>query len=256
MPKAVPKSLEISVQLIDHLRLRTQLDDFSFRRCLRDIENLNDHYSENYLKALAYAAYGRKDEAVQFFEESLRFGIDIYALNYAVYLEEYGLHRELHELVGRLISQYRCKTMLRFGWETNLFTGNIDTALSYAESFITAEEGKEAEAMQNDAKGIVRDTKRFKECSGLTDEEYRRMAQRVVDVADNYHARPSAIEFVFVPEEQSASYIMKVKAQDVETLSDMNIDIAFSLADDESLAGKKLGVWYQYDGEEGSDARN
>ncbi|HFS8089558.1 TPA: hypothetical protein ACH2JA_001908 [Enterobacter hormaechei] len=256
MPKAVPKSLEISVQLIDHLRLRTQLDDFSFRRCLREIEKLNDRYSEDYLKALAYAAYGRKDEAVQFFEESLKFGIDTYALNYAVYLEDYGLHRELHELVNRLITQYGCKTMLRFGWETNLFTGNIDAALSYAERFITSEEGKEAEEMRDDAEGIVHDTKRFKEFAGLTDEEYRRMAQRVVDVADNYSVRPSAIEFVFVPEEQSASYVMKVKTQDVETLSDMNIDIAFSLADDESLAGKKLGVWYQCDSEEGIDASN
>ncbi|WPU24475.1 hypothetical protein RI049_06900 [Cedecea neteri] len=256
MPTAVPKSFEISVQLIDHLRLKIQLDDFSFRRCLREIENLNDRYSEDYLKALAYAAYGKKDEAVEFFEESLKFGIDTYALNYAIYLDEYGLHRELHELVNRLSSRYGCKTMLEFGWETNLFTGNIDAALSYAERFTTSEQGKDAEKMQENAEGIVRDTKRFKECAGLTDEEYRRMAQRVVDVADNYHARPSAIAFVFVPEEQSASYVMKVKTQDVETLADMNIDIAFSLAEDETLAGKKLGIWYQYDDKEGSDASN
>lgn len=42
MPKAVPKSLEISIQLIDYLRLRKKLDDFNFRRYIRQIEGLND----------------------------------------------------------------------------------------------------------------------------------------------------------------------------------------------------------------------
>ncbi|AUZ70354.1 MULTISPECIES: hypothetical protein [Citrobacter freundii complex] len=256
MPKAVPKSLEISIQLIDYLRLRKKLDDFNFRRYIRQIEGLNDRFSQDYLLALAYAANGRKDEAVSFFEESLKVGVDTYALNYAVYLEEYGLHRELYEVVNRLISRYGCKSMLRFGWETNLFTGKIDAALFYAERFITAAKGKEAEEMADDASGIIRDTKRFKECTGLTDDEYIDMAQRIVDVADSYGVRPAAIEFIFVPEEKSASYIMRVKTEDVDILSDMNIDIAFSLAENDSLAGKKLGVWYRGYSEEASNACN
>lgn len=245
MPKAAPKSLEIAAQLVNYLRTGTKLDDFSFHRFFRDVEKLNDRQSEDYLKALACGASGRKDEAIEFFEASLTYGVDTYALNYAVYLEEYGSHRELYDVVSRLVQSYGAKTMLQFAWETRLFTGEIEDAVHYAERFIAAADQKDAEEMREDATGIVIDTTRFKESAGLSDEEYKDIAQRVIDIVDQYQVRALSLEFLFVPEEKTASYIMKVKSDDVEVLSDMNLDIAFSLAENESLAGKKFSVWYQ-----------
>lgn len=245
MPKAAPKSNKIASELIDVLRAKTKIDEFTFRKYLRDIDRLNDRFSEDYLKALAFAARGHKDDAVQFFESSLGCGVDTYATNYAIYLSEVGTHKELRDLVKRLISKYGSKTMLTFGWETNLFTGNIKTALHYADRFIAIADEKEAEAMKNDAYGIAIESEKFRNKSGLTEDEYKDVTQRMVDVADNYGVRASSISFYFVPEEKTAAYILTLKTDDVDLIADMNIDIAFSLAENESLAGKRFSVWYR-----------
>lgn len=245
MPEALPKYIEISGELVDYLKYRNKLDDFSFHKYIREIEKLNDPLSEDYLKALACAANGRQEDAILFFEEALRLGIDTYALNYATYLSDYGTHKQLSALTKRLIGTYGSKTMLTFAWETNLFSGNIDQALIYAERFIDAADKKDAEKMKEDSVDIVIDTARFKESSSLTHEQYMFVAQSMLDIADNYNVRPASIAFVFVPEENTASYIMTLKTNDIDVISDMNLDIAFSLAENDSLLGKNFSVWYQ-----------
>ena len=245
MPKAAPKSNKIAIELIDVLRAKTKIDEFTFRKYIREIDRLNDRFSEDYLKALAFAAFGLKDEAVQFFEASLGCGVDTYAMNYAIYLSEVGTHRELRELVNRLITKYGSKTMLTFGWETNLFTGNIETALHYADRFIAIADEKEAEAMKKDAHGMAIESEKFRTKAGLSVDEYKDITQRMVDVADNYGIRASSISFHFVPEEKTAAYILTLKTDNVDIIADMNIDIAFSLAENENLAGKRFSVWYR-----------
>ncbi|EPP7093066.1 hypothetical protein [Klebsiella michiganensis] len=245
MPKAARKSNQIADELIDVLMSKTKIEDFTFRKYLREIDKLNDRFSEDYLKALACAAHGRKDDAVAFFEASLAYGVDTYAMNYTIFLSEYGTHKELKELVSRLATKYGSKTMLTFGWETNLFTGNIQTALYYADRYIAIAEDKEAEAMKDDAYGIAVESEKFKNNAGLSEEQYKDIAQRMIDVADKHEVRASSIFFHFVPEEKTAAYILTVKTDDIDLIADMNLDIAFSLAENESLAGKRFSVWYR-----------
>ena len=38
---------------------------------------------------------------------------------------------------------------------------------------------------------------------------------------------------------------MTLKTNDIDVISDMNLDIAFSLAENDSLLGKNFSVWYQ-----------
>lgn len=66
MPKAAPKSNKIASELIDVLKAKVKIDEFTFRKYLREIDSLNDRFSDDYLKALAYAAFGLKDDAVHF----------------------------------------------------------------------------------------------------------------------------------------------------------------------------------------------
>ncbi|HCI6075089.1 MAG: hypothetical protein E6235_09240 [Anaerococcus vaginalis] len=245
MPKAAPKSNKIASELIDVLKAKVKIDEFTFRKYLREIDSLNDRFSDDYLKALAYAAFGLKDDAVHFFEASLSWGVDTYAMNYAIYLSEFGTHKELREVVNRLITKYGSKTMLTFGWETNLFTGNIETALHYADRFIAIADEKDAEAMKNDAHGIAIESEKFRQKAGLTEDEYKDIAQKMIDVADNYGIRASSISFYFVAEEKTAAYILTLKTDDIDVIADMNIDIAFSLAENENLAGKRFSVWYR-----------
>lgn len=165
-------------------------------------------------------------------------------MNYAIYLSEFGTHKELREVVNRLITKYGSKTMLTFGWETNLFTGNIETALHYADRFIAIADEKDAEAMKNDAHGIAIESEKFRQKAGLTEDEYKDIAQKMIDVADNYGIRASSISFILQQKKNCGIYT-DVKTDDIDVIADMNIDIAFSLAENENLAGKRFSVWYR-----------
>lgn len=123
MPQPALKANEISSELIDILAARNTISEMQYFRYIRDIEKLRDSASEDYLKALANGAFGRKDTAVAFFEEALKHNNLIIAQNYVVYLNDYGSFREVEQVVNRLVERYNSPTMLSHAWEANLFWG-------------------------------------------------------------------------------------------------------------------------------------
>ncbi|AGN84939.1 hypothetical protein [Enterobacter sp. R4-368] len=254
MPQAELKANEIGSELIDLLQAKSSITEMEFYRYIKDIEKLKDRVSEDYLKALANGVYGRKDIAIDFFEASLKQNSDIFAQNYVVYLNDYGTFRETRDLVNRLVPQYGSRTMIGHAWETNLFMGDIDKALYFANKFISIVDESEGEKMSRIAASALKDTTEFKQTVGITDEDYKDLANRVVDVMDAYHVKPRVLEFFSVPEEQTSSYIMFVNSDDIDILSDMNLDIAFSLAENDNLVGKKFSVWFKGNIEEDADA--
>lgn len=245
MPQAEPKANEIASELIDLLQDRTIISQMDFYRYIREIEKLNDKVSEDYLKALANGAFGRKDVAVAFFESSLSQNIDTFAQNYVVYLNDYGTFREKQNLVNRLMAQYGSRTMIGFAWETNLFMGDIEKAMHFADRFISIVTADEGEHMARIAAMALAETTKFKEAAGISDSDYQDLAVRTLDVLDLHQVQPVALEFFDIPEEQTSSYVMLVNTTDIEKLSDMNLDIAFSLAENENLVGKKFSVWFK-----------
>lgn len=245
MPQAAPKSNQISNELIDILVSKQSLTEMQFYRYIKDIEKLKDSQSESYLKALANGAYGRRDTAIAFFEEALQQNSDVIAQNYIVYVNDYGSYKQLSELVNRLVKQYRSPRMLGFAWETNLFNGDINKALHFAEKFIRSAEEKEAEKMKDVAATALAETTVFKKISGVTDDDFMDIAQRVITTADSHNVNPMTLRFFSIPEENTSSYVMKVNTSNPDILSDMNLDIAFSLAENDNLIGKKFSVWFE-----------
>ena len=61
----------------------------------------------------------------------------------------------------------------------------------------------------------------------------------------DHKVSPVAMSFCSIPEERTSSYVMAVNTEDSDVLSDMNLDIAFSLAENESLIGKPFSVWFE-----------
>lgn len=254
MPQLALKANEISSELIDILASRGSISEMQYFRYLRDIEKLRDSASEDYLKALANGAFGRKEAAVAFFEEALKQNNVLIAQNYIVYLNDYGNFREVEQVVNRLVERYNTPTMLSHAWEANLFLGRIDKALNYAERLISMVDEKEAELVKHLAATALAQSTMFKTATGMTDQEFEDIANRVVDIMANYKVGPVAMSFCSIPEERTSSYIMAVKTVDTDVLSDMNLDIAFSLAENDSLIGKPFSVWFEGHSEESARA--
>ncbi|HCA0685134.1 TPA: hypothetical protein MNM99_003593 [Citrobacter freundii] len=245
MPQPALKANEISSELIDILASKTKISEMQFYRYIKDIERLKDSASEDYLKALANGAYGRKDTAVAFFEEAIKQKNVVIAQNFVVYLNDYGTYREVHDAANRLVAHFNNPTMLSHAWETNLFMGNVDKALYYAERLIGMMDEKEAEMVKHLAATALAETTLFKRTTGISDIELQDIASRVIDVIDSYKVSPLALAFYSVPEEKTSSYVMTVDTLDPDILSDMNLEIAFSLAENEDLIGKPFSVWFE-----------
>ncbi|MFE8049267.1 hypothetical protein [Brenneria goodwinii] len=245
MPQLALKANEISSELIDLLASKTSISEMQFFSYLRDIEKLRYSAYEDYLKALANGAFGRKDVAVAFFEEALKQNNSLIAENFIVYLSDYGSFREVEEAVNRLVDRFYTPTMLNYAWEVNLFTGCIDKALYYAERLISMVREKEAELVKHLAATALAQSTLFKRTTGITDPEFQDIADRVVDVMANHKVNPVALSFCSIPEEKTSSYIMTVNTSDSDVLSDMNLDIAFSLAENDSFIGKPFSVWFE-----------
>ena len=245
MPQPALKANKISSELIDILAARDTISEMQYFRYIRDIEKLRDSASEDYLKALANGAFGRKDTAVAFFEEALKHNNLIIAQNYVVYLNDYGSFREVEQVVNRLVERYNSPTMLSHAWEANLFLGRIDKAIYYAERLIGMVDEKEAELVKHLAATALVQSTTFKSATGITDEELQYIANRIVDIMSDNKVSPVAMSFCSIPEERTSSYVMTVNTEDSDVLSDMNLDIAFSLAENENLIGKPFSVWFE-----------
>lgn len=50
---------------------------------------------------------------------------------------------------------------------------------------------------------------------------------------------------LFCSRRKNCGIYTDVKTDDIDVIADMNIDIAFSLAENENLAGKRFSVWYR-----------
>lgn len=135
--------------------------------------------------------------------------------------------------------------MLSHAWEANLFLGRIDKALYYAERLISMVDEKEAELVKHLAATALAQSTTFKSATGITDEELQDIANRIVDIMADHKVSPVAMSFCSIPEERTSSYVMAVNTEDSDVLSDMNLDIAFSLAENESLIGKPFSVWFE-----------
>ncbi|HHG8589858.1 TPA: hypothetical protein ACPYUC_002337 [Citrobacter koseri] len=245
MPQPALKANEISSELVDILASKTKISEMQFYRYIRDIEKLKDSSSEDYLKALAHGAYGRKDVAVAFFKEALKQKNSIIAQNYVVYLSDYGTYSELHEAVSQLVDHFHTQLMVGSAWESYLFMGNIDKAIHYAHKLMGMVDEKDADMLRTLASTAKQQYALFKKTTGISDSEFQDIALRVVGVLDSYKVNPIAVSFFAVPEEKTSSYVMAVNTFDADVLSDMNLDIAFSLAENDSLIGKPFSVWFE-----------
>ncbi|MBM6605533.1 hypothetical protein JTF19_05055 [Enterobacteriaceae bacterium RIT814] len=237
---------ELSNTLIDMLTSRAEMPEMEFYRCIKKIENLQDHYSEAYLKALANAVYGRFDDAVAFFETALNQEQDlVIAQNYIVYLFEYGSLKDVQELTNRVAEQFVSKTILSHAWESHLFTGEIEQALKYASRIIKITDGEEAEAMRQIASQALAETNYFKERAGLSDQEFKEIATCITSIMGAHKVRPVSIAFHSINEENTTAYVMTVESDDADLLAEMNMEVAFTLAGVDSLIGKNFSAWFE-----------
>ncbi|HCP1111186.1 TPA: hypothetical protein OF761_001593 [Escherichia coli] len=124
MLQPAKKASVISAGLTKYLKDGVRIDDFNFRRMLREIEALRDPVSEDYLLALVYGAHGQVNEAIGFFERSLQVCHNkVVAKNFLVFLSDYGTLKKSFETSIKLAESFVSPFIYLQAYENSLFNG-------------------------------------------------------------------------------------------------------------------------------------
>jgi tetratricopeptide (TPR) repeat protein len=250
MPKPALKADELGNQLLDMLMQERKLSEMSFYAILRDIDKLNDNSAGDYLKALANAIYGRRDEAVSYFDKAMRHGDEVYDINYLIYLHDKGLVRKAVEVADLIGDKYISLILCLHAFETNLFLGKIDSALKYSSRYIKMAEPKDAQVMRDNASKAYSRINYFKELSGFNDNDFQLLSSLAVDVLEGKELKPRAMRFCVVKEENVNAYIISLPTNDAELISEINFEIAMKMAEHDSLLGKNFSFWFESEEED------
>lgn len=246
MPQPASKASVISEQLTKYLQEEVRLDDFSFRRLLREIEVLRDPISEDYLFALAYGAHGQVDDAISFFERSLQVcSNEVVAKNFLVFLSDYGTLKKSFETSVELAESYVSPFIYLQAYENCLFMGKMELAKKYYLSYSKLFGDKEPEKLDNNLDEVVSQVESFKQRANLSGLEYEILFKNVADVMDNQKVHPAGMRFYNISEEKVNAIVFMTQSSNAELISDMNVELAFSMAEHDCLAHKDFAVWFE-----------
>lgn len=246
MAQPAQKASIISEQLTKYLAERTKLDDVSFRRCLREIEGLKDYASEHYLKALAYGAYGKVDEAIAYFEGSLQnFSNDVVAKNFIVFLSDYGTLGKSFETSIKLAERYVSPFIYLHAYENAIFVGEMSVAEKYYNAYAKVLGEEEAAKMPNKYHEVASDVDAFMQLANLTSLEYKLLFQNITSIMDENKVQPSRMKFYNVTEEKLNAIVVMINTNDTNLIADMNIELAFLIAENDCFMQKPFTVWFE-----------
>lgn len=186
MLQPAKKASVISARLTKYLKDGVRIDDFSFRRMLREIEALRDPVSEDYLLALVYGAHGQVNEAIGFFERSLQVcHNEVVAKNFLVFLSDYGTLKKSFETSIKLAESFISPFIYLQAYENSLFMGKMALAEKYFQSYSKLFGDKEPEKMDNHLDEVVSQVESFKQRADLSGLEYELIFNNVANVMDS-----------------------------------------------------------------------
>lgn len=245
MPQPLPKYVEINDELTDRLSTDSLLSEMEFYRYFKSIDSLKDKAMQNYLFAMAYAAYGEKEKAIPFFEQAIRDGVTIAPNNYLAYINNVGTFSEVRELSLRMAKTYVNPQIYHTAYQGCLFSGDLEQATIYAKKYINIAEGKESQKMANTLADATKEVQKFKEKVGLSDDDFKKIAVTAIQILEHHDEKISGLAYQSIQEERSSSYVVMVRSCDPEKIAEMNIDLAFALADCEQLTDKRFSAWFR-----------
>ena len=206
--------------VFNHIDNLTKLDRFTFEQMLKDSEYLDDEPTMYMVKALAYGAYQDNQNALKYFDIAMKYGDISVAKNYITYLTktlQFKLsYKKSIELANKYDNQY-----LTF------------VARNIAYSFA-------------DIKNSSLLTEKLVKLHGnvnLDQYPYLDFSQPLTEL----EVFMKSSEFYTSSDNNDFAVIVSVTTSDPDVLSDMDIEIACALAENNDLSDKNVTAWFRSD---------
>ncbi|RJL19355.1 hypothetical protein [Pectobacterium polaris] len=244
-PSPAKESKTIFDELTQCLYSDGILTEMQFFRYIKDIHALKDSQVEDCLLAFANAAYGRKSEAINFFELAIDKTKNVLiAENYVTYFETIGSFQDLSQLSLRMADAFEYKSLAKKAFSLSMLNGRIDLAKEYFAKCLKLCSDDEREVVRMEMSLMLEGATLFKERVGFTDDEFISFSEIVMRTFDAYNQKCSYAVYKLINEGPINNYTLSVDSDDVEVIADMNLSVAMAFAEHDEFLGKNFSVWF------------
>ncbi|HHR5867639.1 TPA: hypothetical protein ACS70L_002886 [Providencia alcalifaciens] len=246
--QALPLEEQINSELTSILKAGGKLNDIKKATYLRDIKKLSLGIHGTYLKAMVYAASGDHALAVKYFELAIQSRDPMYYGNYIAYLDDHGAFPRLKEVSEEASDVHETSKLFAiYATESNMVSCNLSNVEKYLNRYIKLcnQEDKEMINFVSDTKIHEEKIKDFIDRAGLDECSRVNLVKAVDAILQKHNLQVDNISFVDGAYHDKYMNIMNIntKSEDAELLSLANIDLAFEMANYDSLLGKNFSIW-------------
>lgn len=250
----VPKSnlnevMEYVVSCIDN---RKMLSEFEYHSYMRLSDTIPDDSRRLVSKALVSGATGKSEDAIAFFEKSIMLQDAFADRNYLAYLLLICRYDLYCEAVFR-VAKYRDSCELcREARDAAYASGNVEHGLFFARkaASLIADDVVKGEFMAQ-SKSNAEMIESFMSLGGLSQEDISALTMTGVKIAKGKSIPFTGVEYYISSDLSDLGMIMYVFCDDIEVMSDMDIELAITLVENEKLAHYKGTAWFRTSKKEG-----
>ncbi|UQZ10679.1 hypothetical protein M8G38_12810 [Providencia stuartii] len=243
--RPIPKSEELMLALQERIIHEDVSNDFELMQVLREIDKHSSALEKNHLKALAYSLNNQIEKASEFFELSLQVKNLDYARNYLAVINQRSTNTKLYNLLKRFSDEYESLIFSKLAYQSSLNMADLKKAEYFTSKLVklSADEDRDAYIKQFEkAKGAL-----LTYCfmSGLNEDELMKLANIIIAILDGRNIRIAGINYANTSahDSQANLYMVTTECDDVDLLADINIELAYNLAEHEEFIGKNFSVF-------------
>lgn len=222
------------------------LSEFEYYAYMKLSDTVPDESRQLVTKAFVSGAAGKTEDAIAFFEKSILFQDEFADRNYLAYLLRtcrYDLYNEVVFRVAKVRNSYE---LCRYARDAAYASGDVEYGLFFARkatSLIIGDVAKRGFMAQseNNAKLI----ESFMSLSGLSQKDISALTMTGVEIAKEKSIPFTGVEYYISSDLMDLAMIMYVFCDDIEVMTDMDIDLACTLAGSKHLAHYKGTAWFR-----------
>ncbi|QUG75075.1 hypothetical protein GKQ23_08765 [Erwinia sp. E602] len=247
MPEPLSKSTEYAHQLIDILKSGELLAEWDLHSWIRNIKALGNSAHEEYLLALAWAAYGDSDKASPLFERALcvESEADVVAKNYLIFVSLRGELADAVKLSWRLSQKFISPEILCRAIYLHLYYGEFAKAFELNRKFLRMVPQAAEQHFSGDLASLESGLARFRSTANMSDAQFTVLVRSVAAIMRKNNAITEHYSFHSLNEEAMNAYVVTVANCNVDRVAAMNLQLALELAEHDELLSLNFSVWFE-----------
>lgn len=237
------KISQLQKQLFPHIdRKAVPIDNEEFEKFWAESRHLPEP-DQSYVKALAYAAKHDQENALQWFNSALTYDDSTIAMNYLAYLGR-SAQNYLHRIETlRLEKFYGVPTIRRVARNACFGVGDCRGVKVYSRKLAALRDGEDRKKILDEGDYMCNIIDNFKRATSFSSNDIEELNKLAEGIANQHGVACYEVNY-FIGGEGDNAYILGANTDDIDLITDMNIELACAMTD-EKYIGKPVTSWFR-----------